>query len=70
MGFDEGNGKKAEISHKPKPGTGSTEDKPARSVFDSLLGKGSSGASSLLEPREKKQFVLDAKYTSSVAGDQ
>lgn len=46
----------------------SEEIRPARSVFDSLLGKGSSTAAQLLERKEKKEFVLDTKYSTSAAG--
>uniref|UniRef100_A0A2C9LKY0 Fas-binding factor 1 C-terminal domain-containing protein n=1 Tax=Biomphalaria glabrata TaxID=6526 RepID=A0A2C9LKY0_BIOGL len=52
-----------------KPKSADSEDqRPARSVLDSLLGK-TSGASALLEPKEKKPFVLDNKYSSSVQGE-
>ncbi|RUS83716.1 hypothetical protein EGW08_008512, partial [Elysia chlorotica] len=55
-----------EAARKAKPDGESLA--PARSVFDSLLGKSSSTAAQLLEPRAKKQFVLDSKYSSSLAG--
>ncbi|XP_005109995.2 fas-binding factor 1 [Aplysia californica] len=72
MGLDEekpaGNNRRAEVTYKAKPGGDSEDLRPARSVFDSLLGKGTGSAAQLLEPKEKKQFVLDTKYTSSNAG--
>ncbi|KAK3709195.1 hypothetical protein RRG08_030872 [Elysia crispata] len=58
--------KKVESVPKSKPDVESLA--PARSVFDSLLGKSSSTAAQLLEPKAKKQFVLDSKYSGSLAG--
>ncbi|CAL1530619.1 unnamed protein product [Lymnaea stagnalis] len=60
-------GKGTAFIQKHKAG-GGEELRPARSVFDSLLGKGPGAASTLLEPKEKKPFVLDSKYNGSLAG--
>ncbi|GFN87251.1 fas-binding factor 1 homolog [Plakobranchus ocellatus] len=65
LGLDAGAQAK-KVEAKPKPDAEALT--PARSVFDSLLGKSSSTAAQLLEPKGKKQFVLDSKYSSSVAG--
>ncbi|GFR58727.1 FAS-binding factor 1 homolog [Elysia marginata] len=67
LGLDTGApAKKVEAAPKAKPDAETLA--PARSVFDSLLGKSSSTAAQLLEPKAKKQFVLDSKYSNSLAG--
>ena len=39
------------------------ENRPAKSVFDKLLGKDSSVSKHLEQKAERREFVLDAKYT-------
>ncbi|XP_041362212.1 fas-binding factor 1 homolog [Gigantopelta aegis] len=55
--------KKEKPELKSKPMTKDGGDKPAKSIMDSFLGKGV--GSKLFEPKEKKDFVLDKKYTQA-----
>ena len=53
---------------KPRAVTEDEESRPAKSAMDKLLGKDSGAARHLEAPKERREFVLDKKYTQPDQG--
>lgn len=70
LGIEEKGGSKPSTATKPAPEVedfdSDSEEKPSR-MFDKLLGK-DSNVNKHLETKERKEFILDKKYTQPAEG--